>query len=255
MNLFRVQGKCGGGVLAVAALTLAAGPGRADGTLTMNGRVVSTDVRTLGGGAYVRLSDVAKALGMIVIKRPGGYEITKVGGANQVGTTQGKVGDVLFNGQWRFRVVSVQTPETYTTKTPGIDLRGISTIRYDENARLLRAAPGNKLVVIQCRIANGQKSPQTFWLGHNDVRNALTDMQGESYPPFGYDLEGAPTQSKSLLPGAGTSFPIFFSVASGTLLKDLVFTLRNNNFSSGKAIVSDVRVSLTEGQGAGGGTP
>jgi len=255
MNLFRVQGKCGGGVLAVAALTLAAGPGRADGTLTMNGRVVSTDVRTLGGGAYVRLSDVAKALGMIVVKRPGGYELQKPGGANQVGVTQGKVGDVLFNGQWRFRVVSVQTPETYTTKTPGIDLRGISTIRYDENARLLRAAPGNKLVVIQCRIANGQKSPQTFWLGHNDMRNALTDMQGESYPPFGYDLEGAPTQSKSLLPGAGTSFPIFFSVPEATQLKDLVFTLRNNNFSSGKAIVSDVRVSLTEGQGAGGGTP
>ncbi len=255
MNLFRTQGKCGGGVLAVAALTLAAGPGRADGTLTMNGRVVSTDVRTLGGGAYVRLSDVAKALGMIVVKRPGGYEITKASGANQVGVTQGKVGDVLFNGQWRFRVLSVQTPETYTTKTPGIDLRGIDTIKYDEGVRFLRAAPGYKLVVVQCRVANGQKSPQTFWLGHNDVRKALTDTEGESYPPIGYDLEGAPIQSKPLLPGAGTSFPIFFSVPEATQIKDLVFTLRNNDFSSGKALVSDVRVSLTEGQGVGGATP
>lgn len=253
MNLFRMQGKCGV-LMVAAALALTAGPGRAQGTLTMNGQVVSTDVHSLGGSAYVRLSDIAKALGMVVVKRPGGYELQKPGGANQVGVTQGKVGDMLFNGQWRFRVVSVQTPETYTTKTPGIDLRGISTIKYDEDTRFLRAAPGYKLVVIQCRVANGQKSPQTFWLGHNDVRNALTDMQGESYPPIGYDLEGAPTQSKSLLPGAGTSFPIFFSVPDGTQLKDLVFTLRNNDFS-GKALVSDVRVSLTEGQGAGGATP
>ena len=65
-------------------------------------------------------------------------------------------------------------------------------------------------MVIQCRMTNGQKSPQTFWLGHNDVKNALTDTQGKSYPPAGYDLEGAPSQSKSLLPGAGTSFPILF---------------------------------------------
>lgn len=230
----------------LAALALCAAPAAVGDTLVMNGKTASTDVRTVGGNAYVKLSDVAKALGMVLVKRPGGYEIIKAGGANQVqAVTQGKVGDLLFDGQWRFQVRSVQTPDTYTTKTPGIDLRGISTIRYDENARLLRAAPGYKLVVIQCRMANGQKSPQTFWLGRSDVRNALTDTEGESYPPFGYDLEGAPTQSKSLLPGAGTSVPILFSVPEATQLKDLIFTLRNNDFSSDKAIVSDVRVSLT----------
>ena len=63
--------------------------------------------------------------------------------------------------------------------------------------------------------------------------------------PAGYDLEGAPTQSKSLLPGAGTSVPILFSVPEATQVKDLVFTLRDNDFSSDKAKVSDVRVSLT----------
>lgn len=246
MNLFLMQGKSAGSILAVAALVLAAGPGRAQGTLTMNGRIVSTDMRSLGGGAYVRLSDIAKSLGMVVVKRPGGYELQKPGGADQVGDTQGKIGDLLFNGQWRFQVLSVQTPETYTTKTPGIDLRGISMIRYDEDARIVRAASGYKLVVVQCRVVNGQKSPQTFWLGHSDVRNALTDTQGESYTPFGYDLEGAPTQSKSLLPGAGTSLPILFSIPEATQIKDLVFTLRNNDFS-GKAKVSDIRVSLTQG--------
>ena len=244
---FRVQAKMGSGVLAaLAACVLAAGPGRAQATLTMNGQVVSTGVRTVGGSAYVKLSDLAKALGMVVVKRPSGYELQKAGGADQVQGTLGKVGDLLFDGQWRFRVLSVGMPETYTVKTPGLDLRGIDTIKYDENARLLRAATGYKLVVIQCRVANGQKSAQTFWLGHAAVKNALTDTLGESYPPVGYDLEGAPIQSKSLLPGAGTSFPILFSVPEATQLKDLIFTLRNNDFSSAKAVVTDVRVSLTE---------
>lgn len=231
--------------LAPAALALCAALAARGDTLVMNGRTTSADVRTVGGSAYVKLSDMAKALGMVLVKRPGGYELTKAGGTDQVqAVTQGKVGDVLFDGQWRFQVKSVQTPDSYTTRTPGIDLRGISAIRYDENARLLRAAPGYKLVIVQCRVTNGQKSPQTFWLGHSDVRNALTDTEGESYPPVGYDLEGAPTQSKSLLPGAGTSCPILFSVPEATQLKDLVFTLRDNNFSD-RAIVSDVRVSLT----------
>ena len=246
MNRFWVQGKSVG-VLA-AALALTAGPGQAQGTLTMNGSVVSTDVRSLGGGAYVRLADIAKALGMVIVKRPGGYELQKPGGANQVqGVLQGKVGDLLFDGQWRFRVLSVQTPETYTAKTPDFDPSS-DGISYNRDTRLLRAVKGYKLVVIQCRMTNGQKTPQTFWLGHSDVRNALTDTEGESYPPAGYDLEGAPTQSKSLLPGAGTSVPILFSVPEATQLKDLVFTLRNNDFSSDKAKVSDVRVSLTQGQ-------
>lgn len=230
-------------IAVLAALALSATPSLADSTLVINGNATPADVRLLGGTAYVRLADVAKALGMTVVRHGSAYELIKAGGANQVEGLSGKVGDTLFNGQWRFQVVSVQTPDSYTTKTPDIDLRGISTIKYDEDAKLLSAATGYKLVVIQCRITNGQKSLQTFWLGHNDVKNALTDTQGESYPPFGYDLEGAPTQSKPLLPGAGTSFPIFFSVPEATQIKDLVFTLRNNDFSS-KALVSDVRVSL-----------
>ena len=230
----------------LAALALCAAPAATADTLVVNGKTASTDVRTVGGSAYVKLSDMAKSLGMIIVKRPGGYELTKAGGTDQVqAVTHGKVGDVLFDGQWRFQVKAVETPDSYIMKTPGVQglLRGISTIDNDENSRTVRAAPGYKLVVIQCRVTNGQKFPQTFWLGHSDVRNALTDTQGESYPPVGYDLEGAPTESKSLLPGAGTSCPILFSVPEATHFKDLIFTLRDNRFSS-NAKVSDVRVSL-----------
>ena len=78
MNLFRMRDEGfrrpsrGGGS------SRACGWARArQGTLTMNGQVVSTDLRTLGGGPYVRLGDIAKALGMVIVKRPGGYEFRR----------------------------------------------------------------------------------------------------------------------------------------------------------------------------------
>ncbi|MBC8101299.1 MAG: hypothetical protein H7Z41_01750 [Cytophagales bacterium] len=225
----------------------ASAPPQGDGRLIFNGKVASTEVRTVNGSAYVKLSDMAAALGMVVVRRGGSYEILKKGGANQVsGALQGKIGDRLFDGRWRFSVLSVQTPEMYTVKTPSVRglFRGMDTVRNDEVTGVVRAAPGYKLVVIQCRVSNGQKSPQTFWLAQSGVRNALTDMQGESYAPLAYDLEGAPTQSKILLPGAGVEFPILLSVPDAVQFKDLVFTLRNNDLSNA-ARFSDVRVSLT----------
>jgi hypothetical protein len=225
-------------------LALSAAPALANDTLIINGKAASADVRTINGSAYVKLADVAKALGMVVVKRPGGYEITRPGGANQVqGVTQGKVGDVLFDGRWRFQVLGIQKPDSYTMKTPSVEPSSYprDIIEYDRTTRVLRPKPGYQLVVVQCRMTNGQKSTQTFWLGQRDVNNALADMQGESHAPVGYDLEGAPIQSKPLLPGAKTDFTLLFSVPEGTRLKDLVFTLRNNDFSQKG---NDVRVSL-----------
>ena len=227
-----------------AAVLAAATPALAGQKLVLNGKTASTNVRVINGSAYVKLSDVAKALGMIVVKRGDGYEITKPGGANQVaGVTQGKIGDVLFDGRWRFQVLGVETPDAYTMKTPSVEPSSHprDIIVFDRAAGVLRPKPGYKLVLVRCRMTNGQKTGQTFWLGHNDVNNALADAQGESHAPVGYDLEGAPIQSRSLLPGAKADFPILFSVPQGTELKDLVFTLKNNDFSQKG---NDVRVSL-----------
>ncbi len=66
-------------------------------------------------------------------------------------------------------------------------------------------------------------------------------MNGSSYAPIGYDFTGAPTQTEWLLPGAQLTFPVLFSVPEGTKLKDLVFTLKNNQ---GDEKGTDVRVSL-----------
>ena len=235
------QGKTAA-LLLVFALPM--GSAWADQNLVMNGKVVSTSVRTVGGSPYVKLSDVAKALSMVVSKRPGGYEITKSGGTNQVQGLQGKIGDLLFDGRWRFQVLSVAQPDTYTMKTPGDEPSSYpaDTINFDRKTQLVSPKSGYKLVVIQCRMINGQKNKQTFWLAAKDGNNALADQQGESYAPIGYDLEGAPIQSKPLLPGAKTDFPILFSVPQNIEMKDLVFTLRNNDFSQKG---NDVRVSLT----------
>src|SRR5690242_1785624 len=51
--------------------------------LIVNGTLASTSVRIIDGRAYAPISDVARALGMTVVNRPGSYEITTAGGANQ----------------------------------------------------------------------------------------------------------------------------------------------------------------------------
>jgi len=224
----------------LAALAVCAAPAASGDTLVVNGKTTSADVRSIGGSAYVKFSDVAKALGMVLVKRPGGYELTKAGGTNQVqAVTQGKVGDVLFDGWWRFQVQNVEMTDSYAVKKNG---DGLS---FDRSTNVVHAKPRTKLVVIRCRMTNGQKSVQTFWLaplpGERAINNALTDTEGESYPPDGYDLDGTTSQSKPLLPGAKTDFAILFSVPEGTRLKDLVFTLQNNDSRPG----NDVRVSLT----------
>jgi len=240
MNRFCCPASFRGKLLALI-LALSVTPALAGDTLTMNGKTASTEVLSLNGSAYVKLSDVAKALGMILVKRPGGYEITKPGGANQVqAVTEGKIGDVLFDGQWRFQVLSVETPAIYTAKF----LEDANALHFDRSSHVVSALPRSKMVVVHCRMTNGQKSVQTFWIGHLDVKNALTDTAGESYPPDCYDLDGSTSQSKPLLPGAKTDFAILFSVPEATQLNDLIFMLRDNDFSTnGKS--SDVRVSLT----------
>lgn len=239
MNFTRLPGTLF--ALALAATSL---PALADGTLTIDGKVASTGVRTLDGSVYVKISDIAKALGLVVVKRGGGYELQKPGGANQIaGALQGKVGDTLFDGKWRFQVLGVQTPDSYTMKVPSVEPSSYpaDTIDYNRTTHVLTAKSGYKLVVVRCRMANGQKTTQTFWLGRNDVNNALADGEGGSHAPVGYDLEGAPVQSSPLLPGAKAEFPILFSVPAGTQIKDLVFTLSNNDHSQKG---HDVRVSL-----------
>lgn len=222
-------------------------PAIAGDTLVLNGKTASTDVRTINGSPYVKIADLARSMGMVVVKHPGGrYEITRPGGANQVqGVKQGKIGDVLFDGRWRFQVISFQMPESYTMKVQSVEPSShpSDTLQYDRTTHVVRPKPGYKLVVLNCRMSNGQKTSQNFWLAPisgRSINTALADAQGQSYVPVGYDLEGAPVQSARLLPGAKADFAMLFMVPENAEIKDLVFTLTNND-SQG---TNDVRISL-----------
>src|SRR5262245_15643874 len=84
--------------------------------LYVNGKIASSNVITQNGVAYVPIKDVAAALNLTAEKRPDGYALVHAGGANQVEGLQGKVGDELFNGLYRLKVVRVVRAEKYDRK-------------------------------------------------------------------------------------------------------------------------------------------
>lgn len=231
-------------VVALSALSGTATQLEAAPKLVMNGKVASTKIATVKGQAYVPLSDVAKALGMVVVRKSdGSYEIKKAGGTQQVQDLSGKIGDVLFDGKWRLQVLNMEQPASFTMRTDSQPYDNSSVSTYDPTTRVFTPKPGYKLVVIQCRVTNGQKTKQTLWTSISDrgMNTALTDMAGGSHPPLAHDYEGGPNVTKPLLPGAKISFPIIFSVPENTQLKDLIFSLKNNDYSQKP---NDARVSL-----------
>lgn len=212
--------------------------------LIVNGKSTAVETRVIDGSTYVKLSDMAKALDMVVVKRSDGQlELTKAGGANQINGLSGNIGDTIFDGKWRFTVLSVDSPDSFTMKTDSEPYGAGMPYEWSRQTRLLKATQGHKLVVIQCRVANGVKERRTLWTAISDdrIRTALTDQDGISYPPIAYDYEGAPIQTPGLLPGAQLTFPVIFSVPVAATLKDLVFTLKNNQ---GDERGVDVRISL-----------
>ncbi len=226
-----------GGAVAIAASSNA--------QLMMNGRVASSDVRVINGKTYVPVADVARALGMVVVRNGNGYEIKKAGGTYQVQDLSGKVGDVLFDGKWRLQVLSVATPDSFQMRTDAQPYGYDNSATYNGSIRFIRPRNGYKLVVLKVHVTNGQKTTQTLWTSISDktMRTALADADGQSHAPIDYDYEGAPNVTQPMLPGASMTFPIIFSVPQDTVLKDFVMTLKNNDsFARG----NDARVSLTQ---------
>jgi len=217
--------------LLVAPVSLgmvAAALAQAGRTLTLNGKTASTDVRLIDGRPYAPLADIARATGQIVVKKGNGYELIAAGGANQVEGLRGKVGDTLFDGKWRFRVVDIQRVPSYTMRREGgIDPgKTGSRAEFDADGKTFRAKPGNEFVIVNAHVSNGQKSTLAFGSAYGE-HTALTDDQGSSYTPVGWDQEGGMFTTKAMLPGAGQDLAAIFLIPEGTKLKDLVFTLTN----------------------------
>lgn len=228
---------------ASASLAIAAIAVQAAQKLIVNGKVASTDVRTIGGKAYVPLADVAKALDYTVRKTAGGFELIKAGGATQIANKNvGKIGEEIFTGQWRFTVLSLSRTQ-----------EAVPEYLADESWTRRKAGNGMEIVVVKCRIKNGTGKKDTIvldkWEGNNTT---LTDMDENAFEPtqHGYDAkfnEHFP-EGATFLPGGAINFNLRFEVPKGTKVKDLVFTvIRYDDRSNTKTkSPTDIRVHLGE---------
>ena len=215
--------------------------------LIVGGKTASTNIRMIDGRPYVPLADMARAKNGTVFKRTGGaYEITLsgdtkpktdgtavAGGANEVHGTQGKIGQTLFNGKWRFSVLSVDRAASYDSQF------------LPDKRTFTPTGDTEELVIVRCRMKNGQKDTRMAMLSPiHPHHTGLADNEGQSYAPIHYDKRGGSTdEGPKLLPGAQTEFAILFSVPKGTALKDLVFSIQNayEDYPLGG---TDVRISL-----------
>ncbi len=217
--------------------------------LVINGSIASTRVRVIDGQAYVPIGDVARAFQMVVAQRPGGFELRPAGGANQIQGLTGKIGDVLFDGKWRFQVLGVEVVPSYAASRASdisADYSVYHTLVDRPDDVTFKAKEGLQLVSIHCRVKNGVRNETRELYVYNPyTRTALTDGSGTSYPPVAYDMPGSNFSSKALVPGGAVDFTVLFAVPSGTKPRDLIFTLRTlaGNTKAG----SDARVDLTQG--------
>jgi hypothetical protein len=226
-------------IIIISAAVIAAQKGM---KLFMNGKVASSDVRIIDGRAYVPLKDVASAFNMVITEKSEGYELSVPGGTYQVeGVKQGKIGDELFTGKWKFQVLSFE------------QIEGEYKEKYYQAGRTIKPQGANDvLLLVHCRIKNGLKKTQTPVLTERIPGNtALADDNSQSYAPVDYDArqESDKTQSyaaASLVPGAGMDFTLIFSVPKGTKAKALIFSLLTYPNDVGKKETVDVRINFSE---------
>jgi hypothetical protein len=152
---------------------------------------------------------------------------TAPGGANQVKGTKGKVGDWFFDGKWRFRVSKVDRPDVYHYQfypRAGIDKP---------------SGPNDQLLVFYCTMKNGMSSSDQPILSSSGLASqatAVTDDQGESFPPIDFDARNG-----DVVPGGAKNFAVIFSVPKNANLSELIFTIYSYGNSQHP---TNVRVSL-----------
>jgi len=222
------------------AVTISAAVWAADTTkrLRVDGSVVSSDVRTIEGRAYVPLADVAKAFRRTVVATKDGYDLAEAGGANQVGDYSGKVGDVIFTGRWRFTVTGVEEKDAYTQEYDG------------HKAKIEPKGDDFVLVVVRCRLKNATKEIQSVYLigmvpGYQTLpygRTSLTDQTEHGYTLYTHDAQTDEGVTSKILPGAAQEFALIFNVPRNMKRKDLIFSITTPAGPDKNG--TDVRVSL-----------
>jgi len=194
----------------------------------------------IGGKAYVPVADVAKAFGLKVTKAANGYDLVKEGGAGPLVTKgNGKIGEEIFSGKYRFQVLDMKRAMSFTESRTSDK----SSYTPDE---------GMEFVILNCRVKNATKVKDELvfskdWEGTN---TAILDQNEQGYPAKTFDVqedEHFPVGC-NFLPGAAINFTIVFQVPKGTEVKDLIFTAMQYQFRASfdqkKNPPQDFRVSL-----------
>ncbi|OLV17356.1 hypothetical protein BOO71_0009052 [Deinococcus marmoris] len=137
--------------LALAAVALAAGPY----TVQWNGKTVFGDAIMQGGKTYVS-AEALKNAGIGVSVRGNVVSLAPVGGANEVGAVEGCLNQQLFNGVWRFKVLSVvqsgplwrlKVEMKFGSATGGYSTSGTGVLGYNLQLESGKVIPVNSSVV------------------------------------------------------------------------------------------------------------
>ena len=222
-------------VLSASAVAFAA---TSSARWTLNGALVSSDVRMINGKPYVALADVARAMKMGVVKTGSTYNVRVTGGATQVnGVRQGKIGDQLASNKWGLMVTGVREVDEYTE------------VYSQAGQKLVPKGANDKLVIVDAVLRNNVQRSQTPMLTERVAGNtALADDQGQSYAPIDFDARQEMGKMGSyaattMLPAAKVKFALVFSVPRDTKPSALVFSFLNYpDDVGGKG--TDVRVTF-----------
>lgn len=210
MKLIVVKNKIAWVALGVAAAAIVVAQGTK--RLYFNGEVASNDVRIINGVAYAPLRDIAKAMGTSVSQRPdGSLEIVRQGGANQVDAKlNGKIGDWLFDGGWRFKVNGVRRVSNYTKVNPWYSETEVSG---DEQ---------HDIFLVDYVFRNGMKSALNMDFGGNLTSVANDDGTSNPIEDNDFKYDGGRFFSKALLPGAEMKGTFILRIPKAEKPKDLI---------------------------------
>lgn len=231
------------------AATLAAGIGigavvaQTNAKLTVMRNTVPTDARRIGNKIYVPVADVAKAMGWklavsgnrISLQPPS--VVAAGGNTSLVEAQSGAVGEEIRTALNRFQVRKVTETNKYDRKY----LNGIGS------ATGLVAAPGEKLVVLDCVLTNatGQREEYCFSRDRYAGNTALLSDTGASLQPAAIDVAADELVPPGAFALAGANIPLalVFRVPQDWQSKALVYTIvryRDRDAKKG----TDVRVNL-----------
>lgn len=185
---------------------------QANPKLFVEGKLASSDVLIKNGQAYGRLSDIAKALGMVVVKRADGYEMRKAGGANPIEGLTGKIGDTLFDGNFQFKVLEVYRGNSYKK-------------RFDSGGGTVEPMGANDdVLAVICRVKNGMKKTVSMFFpgGQNTT---VTDTDEHSFGPFTGLAVDLRSRGENMVPGSAVDFALTFSIPKSAVLKDLLWQI------------------------------